>query len=110
MAYDEGLAQRLHEGMEGKVDFGTKKMFGGLAFMVHGHMAVGIVKDELCARVGKDGWADAMKLPGVREMDFTGKSLKTMVYVDQSALQTDAELDAWIERCLAFVLSLPPKG
>ncbi len=109
MAYDEGLAHRLQGCLEGKVDFTTKKMFGGLAFMVNGHMAVGIVKDELCARVGKAGWQDALKLPGTREMDFTGRSLKTMVYVDQNELQSDAELQGWVDRCVGFVLSLPPK-
>ena len=109
MAYDEGLAQRLHDALDGRVDYSTKKMFGGLAFMVNGHMTVGIVQDDLCARVGKEGWSEALALPGAREMDFTGKSLKTMVYVDQSALQTDEALDAWVTRCLAYVLSLPPK-
>jgi TfoX/Sxy family transcriptional regulator of competence genes len=109
MSYDEGLAERLYEVFEGRVGYSDKRMFGGLGFMVQGHMVVGIVKDELMVRVGKDGWAEALTLPGARPMDFTGRPMKTMVFVDQSALQSDEELEAWVQRALDFVLSLPPK-
>jgi TfoX/Sxy family transcriptional regulator of competence genes len=109
MSYDEGLAERLYEVFEGRVGYSDKRMFGGLGFMVQGHMVVGIVKDELMVRVGKEGWAEALTLPGARPMDFTGRPMKTMVFVDQGALQSDEELEAWVQRALDFVLSLPPK-
>ncbi len=109
MSYDEGLAERLYELFEGRIDYSDKRMFGGLGFMVHGHMVVGIIKEELLVRVGKEGWAEARTLPGAREMDFTGRPMKTMVFVDQSALDSDEALAAWVQRGLDFVLTLPPK-
>lgn len=52
MAYDEGLAERIHEYFEGRLDVDAKKMFGGLCFMISEHMCCGIVGDTLMARVG----------------------------------------------------------
>ena len=52
MAYDEGLAERLRDALADRDDVAEKRMFGGIAFMVRGHMSVGVVKDDLCARVG----------------------------------------------------------
>jgi TfoX/Sxy family transcriptional regulator of competence genes len=109
LAYDEGLAERLRETLEAGFGCTEKRMFGGVAFMVNGHMALGVANDELMVRVGKDGWAEALAQPGAREMTFTGRSMKTMVFVDQSALETDQEVHDWIERALDFVLTLPPK-
>jgi TfoX/Sxy family transcriptional regulator of competence genes len=109
MAYDEGLAERIRilmPDMDGLVE---KKMFGGLSFMVRGNMCVGIVKDELMARVGPDQYEESLALPGAKEMDFTGKAMKGMVYIEPAAIDEDEALLAWIERCLNFVQSLPSK-
>ena len=84
-------------------------MFGGLAFLVGGHMACGIVGDELMLRLGVEGADAALDEPHVRPMDFTGKPLSTMVFVEPTGLQSDQPLAAWIERALNFVRTLPPK-
>lgn len=84
-------------------------MFGGLAFLVNGHMACGIVGDELMLRLGTEGADAALDEPHVRPMDFTGKPLSTMVFVEPVGLQSDQALAAWIERALNFVRTLPPK-
>ena len=84
-------------------------MFGGLAFLVGGHMACGIVGDELMLRLGVEGADAALDEPHVRPMDFTGKPLSTMVFVEPAGLQSDQPLAAWIERALNFVRTLPPK-
>ena len=109
MAYDEGLAERIgtvFPDMDGVVE---KKMFGGLAFMVNGNMCVGVIKDLLMARVGPDQYSESLTLPGTSEMDFTGRVMKGMVFVDQSVLGEDEQLKAWILRCLQFTQTLPPK-
>ncbi|MEZ4664512.1 MAG: TfoX/Sxy family protein [Caldilineaceae bacterium] len=108
MAFDDGLAQRVRETL---LDHDTveKKMFGGLAFMLHGNMCCGIVGDALMVRVGKEGYADALAQPHARPMDFTGRPMKGMVYVDAAGLESDAELAAWVERGATYALSLPPK-
>jgi hypothetical protein len=84
-------------------------MFGGLAFMHRGHMFVGILGDTLMARVGPDQCADALRRPGARKMDFTGKPMKGYVFVSPDAIEADSVLEDWIAQCLAFAGSLPPK-
>jgi TfoX/Sxy family transcriptional regulator of competence genes len=84
-------------------------MFGGLAFLVHGHMCAGIVGATLMVRVGADGQADALAQPHVRPMDFTGRPMTGMVFVDPPALATEEMLRAWVARGAAYATSLPPK-
>ena len=109
MAYDEGAAQRLREVFAPFSEVDEKKMFGGLAFMLSGHMCCGIVGEELMARVGAEQYQEALVLPHARPMDFTGKPLTGFVYVGVMGFETDADLNAWVMRCMRFVKSLPPK-
>jgi TfoX/Sxy family transcriptional regulator of competence genes len=109
MAYDEGLAERIRDALRGRPNVGERKMFGGIAFMLDGHMAVGIVGETLMARVGPERYTDALRLPQVRPMDFTGRPMKGYVYVDPPGIESDAALKNWIHACAAFVDSLPPK-
>lgn len=109
MAYDEGLAHRIREHFDSNEDVVEKKMFGGLAFMLGDHMCCGIVDEQLMARIGKEAYAAALSEPHVSEMAFTGKPLSGFVYVSAEGIAEDADLDRWIERCAAFVASLPPK-
>ena len=109
MAYDPGLAQRIRELLQPRHDVVEKKMFGGIAFMLRGHMFVGIAGDALMARVGPDRHAEALARRHVRAMDFTGRPMKGYVFVDPPGLADDADLQRWIDACAAFVASLPPK-
>jgi hypothetical protein len=110
MAYDEGVAQRLRETYESfATPFVEKKMFGGLAFMVRGHMSCGVVGDTLMARVGPNRYAAALARPHAREMDFTGKPLKGFVYVAPEGFADDDALAGWVEASLEFVASQPEK-
>ena len=110
MAFDEGLAERLREVFDERSDVVEKKMFGGLCFMVSGHMCCGIVKDSLMARVGSDAYEQCLKEKHVREMDFTGKPMRGMVYVSEKGISEDEDLNVWVNRCLDFVLTLPDKN
>ena len=109
MAFDEGVAQRLREVFAGQDDISEKKMFGGIAFMHRGNMCCGVVDDILMARVGPDAYADALKKPHAREMDFTGKPLTGFIYVDPPGFAEDAQLREWIDLCQSFTGSLPAK-
>jgi TfoX/Sxy family transcriptional regulator of competence genes len=109
MAYDEGLAQRVREALDGRASITERRMFGGLAFLVDGKMFVGISGSKLMARVGRERYADALALPHVREMDFTGKPMNGYVYIEPSGLAEDRDLNAWVSWCASYVASLPAK-
>lgn len=84
-------------------------MFGGVAFMVCGNMCCGVVGEELMVRVGPDRYEQALQEPHAREMDFTGRPSKGMVYVAGSGLGDETSLKAWVDRAVDFVMTLPPK-
>jgi TfoX/Sxy family transcriptional regulator of competence genes len=109
MAFDETLATRIRDVLSERVEVSERRMFGGLAFMVHGHMACGIVGDTLMVRVGVDGFTAALSKPHARPMDFTGRPSRGMVYVAPAGVRTKATLRSWIEKGVAFVETLPPK-
>ena len=109
MPYDDGLAERLREIYAAQVDVIEKKMFGGLAFMVGGHMSCGVVGHELMVRVGPQQYETCLKHPDARKMDFTGKALKGFVYVSEEGLESDEDLSRWVGLSLKFVRSLPAK-
>ncbi len=109
MPYDEGLAERLREIFMDRQGVVEKKMFGGLAFMLRGHMCCGIVNDTLMARVGPDQYEEALSRPCAREMDFTGRPLKGFIYVAPEGFESDADLHIWVSLCEGFNRTLPPK-
>ena len=109
MAYDEGLAQRLREALRERPAISERRMFGGIAFMSHGHMFVGVLGDALMARVGPEQYVDALRQPWAREMDFTGRPMRGYVFVAPNGFESGSGLDYWLMRSLAFVGSLPPR-
>ena len=110
MAFDQGLAQRLREQLAATTSrLAEKQMFGGLAFLVDGNMCVGVIGEELIARVGLDGTDAAIERPGSRLFDFSGRPMKGWIIVDPAALEDDDALAAWIDDALRFVHTLPPK-
>jgi len=108
-AADE-LADRVRRALPGRLDVREQKMFGGRCFMLNGHMLVAPMKDGgLLVRVGKDGLAEALTLPGAEPMTMTGRTMKGFVVVSGDALEDDEALDDWIARARAFVETLTPK-
>lgn len=109
MAFDEAVAGRVREALAGAPDVVEKKMFGGIAFMVRGNMCCGVIGDRLMLRVGPAGYEAALSRPHARPMDFTGRPMKGMVYVEPGGFASVGDLKKWIARAKEFALSLPAK-
>ncbi len=109
MAYDEDLADRIRDALAPGDRVEERKMFGGLCFMLDRHMVVGVVGDELMARVGADGEDDALAQPHARPMDFTGRPMTGFVFVAAEGVSTDKAVEEWVARASALVATLPPK-
>lgn len=109
MAYDETLADRIRAILGSRPDVTERKMFGGIAFMVRGNMACGVIKDDLMIRVGADAHDAAIAEPHVRIMDFTHKPTRGFLYVNADGVATDAGLARWVNQSAAYAESLPPK-
>ena len=109
MAYDEKLADRLRPLLGDGRDVQEKLMFGGLTFMVGGHMCCGVTARDFVFRVGPERYDLALEQPHARPCDFTGKPLKGMVSVSPDAASRPDGLDQWVAWSTAFVTSLPAR-
>ncbi len=110
MPYDDGLGERIRDILGERSDFSEKQMFGGLAFLVRGHMSVGIVKNDLMVRVGPEAYEHLVREAHVREMNFTGRPMKGFLYVSPRGFESDADLRRWVERGVSYASSLPAKA
>lgn len=106
MAFDEKLADRVRRTLPRR-GVTEKKMFGGLCFMVRGHMCCGVEKNRMMLRIGPERHAAALKRPGAKPMDFTGRPMKGFVFVDRKALATRRQLERWLALALAYNAELP---
>ena len=103
MAYNEFLADRIRTYLsEKKMNFEEKKMMGGLTFMVNEKMCVGIVKEDLMARINPDIEEEALSKKGCRQMDFTGKPMKGYVFVNPEGVDQSADLEYFLSLALEF--------
>jgi TfoX/Sxy family transcriptional regulator of competence genes len=109
MAYDEGLAERLRDVLADSPGMTEKKMFGGLAIMISGNMAVGVIGDDLVVRLDPAGYEAALEEPGARMFDFTGRPMRGWVVVDAAAIDDDRDLEHWVRRGGEYAASLPAK-
>jgi TfoX/Sxy family transcriptional regulator of competence genes len=107
MAFDEALANRVRPLVQGVAV--EKKMFGGLAFLLRGNMSVGVHGNSLIVRVDPSETEQALKQPGVRIFDLTGKPMKGWLLVSKEALGKGKALATWVERGVAYAGSLPAK-
>jgi len=101
--FNEYLADRIRFVLEEKkTHFMEKKMMGGLAFMVNDKMCVGIIKNDLMARIDPEIYEEALNKKGVREMDFTKRPMKGWIYVSPEGIDMDEDLSNWIHLALDF--------
>lgn len=103
------LARRIRSHLPTTRTMEEKRMFGGLAFMVDGHMCCGVLGDRLVLRLGSEGVDPGLERPHTAPMDFTGRVSRTMIYVDPPGWEADESLSRWIEEALAFVATLPKR-
>lgn len=109
MAYDEALAERVRQALAPRRDVEEKRMFGGIAFMVASHMAVGVEKERLMVRLSPERAEACLKEAHVRPMDFTGRPMKGFLYVEAAGVRTASGVRKWVTRAVEHAESLPPK-
>ena len=110
MAFDESFAARVRELVAATAEgVAEKKMFGGLAFLVRGNMSVGIHGSELVVRIDPSDTEEALKAPGTRIFDISGRPMRGWILVASSALDERTALSKWISRGVSYARSLPPK-
>ena len=102
MAYNEKLAERVRNLLASQRNIEEKKMMGGLTFMVNKKMCVGILHDDIMARIDPEVHETALRKKGCREMDFTGKPMKGFVFVSPEGTKTKTDLEFWVGLALAF--------
>ena len=111
MAYDEELADRIRAEIEGEANLTEQKMFGGLAFLVGGHLAVAASgQGWLMLRCDPEETEALLGEPGAQEFEMRGKAMRGWLRVDADAVADDEALAAWVGRGTAYARSLPPKG
>jgi hypothetical protein len=109
MAYDEGLAERIRGILAEEPGVREKRMFGGLAFLLHGNMCAGVVNHDLMVRVGRDAYDQLLREPHVREMDFTGRPMRGLLFVGPEGVESDSSLEQWVGVGVTFAKALPRK-
>lgn len=109
MAFDESLAARIRIALARKKGIEEKKMFGGLGFLLHGNMLVGVWKNSMIVRLGPDEHEAALREPHVGEFDITGRPMKGWVMVAAEGVVEEDAVKKWVQRAVKFVGKLPAK-
>jgi TfoX/Sxy family transcriptional regulator of competence genes len=109
MAFDGNLAERIRTALARKKGIEERKMFGGIGFLLHGNMLVGVWKDSLIVRLGDEQGEEALLEPHVKPFDITGKAMKGWAMVTPEGIEGDDKLKGWIQRAVKFVGKLPGK-
>lgn len=102
MVFDEQLVDRIHALLAGRKGFGEKKMFGGISSLLNGKMCFGVMKDDLVVRIEPKISEKALAMPHAMLMDFTGKPMMGLVYVNSKALSGNAALKKWMDMGINF--------
>lgn len=109
MAYDVELADRLRDILAAEPDVTEKRMFGGLAFMVVGHMALAATSGGLMLRVDPDESEALLLDPNATRMVMQGRELAGWLLIDLDAAASDNDLSRWVDLGVDYAHSLPPK-
>lgn len=111
MAYDEDLVNRIREVLADEVDVTEKKMFGGLSFLVGGHLAVAASgQGGLVVLVDRDDTEALLAKPHARPFEMGGRARQGWLRVDGDGVRTRRQLEPWVKRGVARARALPPKG
>jgi TfoX/Sxy family transcriptional regulator of competence genes len=108
VAYDEALAKRVRALLAEEADVAEQRMFGGLAFLVQGNMAVAASgQGGMLVRVDQADTDELCSLPGVRRMEMRGRPMRGWLVVDSTAVDTTEALERWVRRGATYARSLP---
>jgi TfoX/Sxy family transcriptional regulator of competence genes len=109
MAYDEALAERIRAMIRARDAVTERKMFGGIAWMVGGNMACGVVGEDLCVKLSPEDAERALAEPDTRPFEMGGRTARAFVVVVGGAVAGEAELARWVDAGADHAASLPPK-
>ncbi len=109
MAYDEAQAERLRNQLADTDGIVERKMFGGIAYMLNGHMTVGVSGGDIIVRVGAESYDEAMAAPGALPFGPGGRAMTGWVLVDRAVVESESDLAGWVHRAVSHTASLPPK-
>ena len=110
VAYDEDLAERIRDAVAGEDGLTEKRMFGGLAFLINGNMAVSASgQGGLLLRVDPAQTEQLVRAPHARRFEMRGREMDGWLRIDPDALGTDADLTRWVTLGVTYAQSLPPK-
>src|ERR671937_1588712 len=110
MAYDEALAERIRGLISGEPDLTEQKMFGGLAFLIGGNMAVAASgQGGLLVRVDPDQSDSLVASTNARPMEMRGRQMQGWLRVDSEDVRTKRQLARWIDLGTGYARSLPAK-
>lgn len=110
MAYDEELAERVRAVVDAAADVSERRMFGGLAFLIGGHMGVAVSREGgLMVRMEPAAAAALVDDISVTPMVMQGRELDGWLRVTEAAVRDDRDLTTWVERGVRLAGSLPPK-
>ena len=111
MAYDEDLANRIRELVAAETAISEQRMFGGLAFLVHGNMSVAASgQGGLMVRVDPEATDALLAKPHVRPFEMRGRQMRGWLRVDAEGVRTKRQLSPWVKRGVAYARSLPAKS
>ncbi len=109
MAYNQQLAERVEKIVNHWPDMNSKKMFGGIGYLMNGNMVCGIHKENLILRLGTELAESALEQPGIRVFDITGRPMKGWVMTTPETVADEAVLQEWLDQARSFVETLPLK-
>lgn len=109
MAYSEELAERVRDAIDGRPGIVERKMFGGIAWMLNGNMACGVLDEDLIVRLERDEAEAALAEEHVAPMEFTGRPMRGFAVVESPAIADPEDLGRWVDAAADFAESLPPK-
>lgn len=109
MGFDDDLARKVRELLAGRDGLSERKMFGGIAFLVNGNMACGVLNDDLIVRLEHEEAERALGEPHTRAFDVNGRPMRGFLFVAPDGIEADDQLARWVDSGANHAASLEPK-
>ena len=111
MAYDLDLAERVRDSLAAEPDLTERKMFGGLAFLIRGHLTVVVSsKGGLMLRADPDTTTELVESGAAEFAEMRGRPMKGWLRVGAADVRSEADLAVWVDRSVSYSATLPPKA